>query len=96
MRQAIEDRLSDSSPSVRDAAVELVGKYVVQKPKLAAEYYPHLALRVAVCSCRSGWYGVLIETRIRGWRCENESSSSSGGFSQLPMITIYGLIYAAK
>ncbi|WVW81234.1 hypothetical protein I302_103225 [Kwoniella bestiolae CBS 10118] len=45
IRQALEDRLSDPSPAVRDAAVELVGKYIVQKPKLAAEYYPHIALR---------------------------------------------------
>ncbi|KAK8844801.1 hypothetical protein IAR55_006651 [Kwoniella newhampshirensis] len=46
IRQALEDRLSDGSPAVRDAAVELVGKYLVQKPKLAAEYYPHIAQRV--------------------------------------------------
>ncbi|OCF60187.1 hypothetical protein L486_02867 [Kwoniella mangroviensis CBS 10435] len=45
IRQALEDRLSDPSPAVRDAAVELVGKYIVQKPKLAAEYYPHIAQR---------------------------------------------------
>nr|XP_019013987.1 uncharacterized protein I206_00064 [Kwoniella pini CBS 10737]OCF52768.1 hypothetical protein I206_00064 [Kwoniella pini CBS 10737] len=45
IRQALEDRLSDHSPAVRDAAVELVGKYIVQKPKLAAEYYPHIAQR---------------------------------------------------
>ncbi|WWC57550.1 uncharacterized protein I303_100082 [Kwoniella dejecticola CBS 10117] len=45
IRQALEDRLSDPSPAVRDAAVELVGKYIVQKPKLAAEYYPHIAKR---------------------------------------------------
>lgn len=48
MKQAIDERLSDSSAAVRDAAVELVGKYVVQKPSLAVEYYPHLALRVSV------------------------------------------------
>ncbi|WWC90225.1 uncharacterized protein L201_005158 [Kwoniella dendrophila CBS 6074] len=45
IRQALENRLSDPSPAVRDAAVELVGKYIVQKPKLAAEYYPHIAQR---------------------------------------------------
>ncbi len=45
--------MSDSSPAVRDAAVELVGKYVVKKPSLAAEYYPHIALRVTV-SVRRG------------------------------------------
>ncbi|WVQ82810.1 hypothetical protein IAT38_004942 [Cryptococcus sp. DSM 104549] len=45
IRQALEERLSDASPAVRDAAVELVGKYLVQKPKLAMEYYPHIAQR---------------------------------------------------
>ncbi|EIW73035.1 hypothetical protein TREMEDRAFT_59198 [Tremella mesenterica DSM 1558] len=46
VRHAIEDRLSDGSPAVRDAAVELVGKYIVQQPQLAVEYYPQIALRV--------------------------------------------------
>lgn len=36
------------SPGVRDAAVELVGKYLVQKPELATQYYPQIALRVMV------------------------------------------------
>lgn len=48
VREALEERLSDSSPLVRDAAVELVGKYIVQKPALATDYYPHLAMRVDV------------------------------------------------
>lgn len=46
MREAIEERLADSSPAVRDAAVDLIGKYVVQKAELALQYYPHIALRV--------------------------------------------------
>jgi cohesin loading factor subunit SCC2 len=33
---------------VRDAAVDLVGKYIVQKPALAAEYYRHIAERIEV------------------------------------------------
>lgn len=45
-RFALEERLSDVSPGVRDAAVELVGKYLVQKPELATQYYPQIALRV--------------------------------------------------
>ncbi|RSH84025.1 Sister chromatid cohesion protein 2 [Saitozyma podzolica] len=46
VRRAFEDRLSDPSPQVRDVAVELVGKYVVQRPHLARDYYPHIAQRV--------------------------------------------------
>ena len=48
VRQAFEARLSDPSPAVRDSAVDLIGKYMVQKPNLAEEYYPHIALRVHV------------------------------------------------
>ncbi|CAD6587723.1 MAG: Sister chromatid cohesion protein 2 [Tremellales sp. Tagirdzhanova-0007] len=44
---AFINRLSDSSPAVRDASVELVGKYVVRSPALATDYYPHIALRVS-------------------------------------------------
>lgn len=46
VRLAIEDRLADASPSVRDAAVELIGKYVVQRSELAVTYFPHLSARV--------------------------------------------------
>lgn len=48
VRSAIEERLSDPSPAVRDAAIELVGKFVVKKPKLAEDYYPQIAARVTV------------------------------------------------
>lgn len=48
VKQALEDRLADSSPAVRDAAVELVGKYIVQKPSLAVEYYPLISTRATV------------------------------------------------
>lgn len=46
VRVAIEDRLNDSSPSVRDAAVDLIGKYVVQRSELAVQYFPYLSARV--------------------------------------------------
>lgn len=48
VRTAFENRLSDSSPAVRDAALDLVGKYVVQKPELGVDYYPQIATRAAV------------------------------------------------
>lgn len=38
----------DSSPAVRDAAVELIGKYVVQVPELASDYYEKIADRILV------------------------------------------------
>ncbi|TYJ53043.1 hypothetical protein B9479_006320 [Cryptococcus floricola] len=46
IRHALEERLSDASPGVRDAAVELVGKYLVQKPELVPQYYQQIASRV--------------------------------------------------
>jgi cohesin loading factor subunit SCC2 len=50
VKVALEDRLSDGSPAVRDIAVDLVGKYFVQKPILAKEYYRHIADRIDVSS----------------------------------------------
>ncbi|EIN12396.1 hypothetical protein PUNSTDRAFT_118258 [Punctularia strigosozonata HHB-11173 SS5] len=47
VRRAIEDHLSDSSPAVRDAAVELIGKYMVDSPEVAGDYYQKIADRVA-------------------------------------------------
>jgi cohesin loading factor subunit SCC2 len=48
VRRAIESHLMDSSPAVRDAAVELIGKYLVLSPELVEDYYPQIANRIAV------------------------------------------------
>ena len=48
VRNAIETHLLDSSPQVRDAAVELIGKYVVSIPEVAGDYYDQIADRIAV------------------------------------------------
>ncbi|KAI0078215.1 ARM repeat-containing protein [Panus rudis PR-1116 ss-1] len=47
VRNAIEGHLLDSSPAVRDAAVELIGKYMIDSPEVAADYYPKIAERIA-------------------------------------------------
>nr|VWP00958.1 Transcriptional repressor TUP1 [Ganoderma boninense] len=47
VRRGIETHLLDSSPAVRDAAVELIGKYMVDSPKFAADYYQKIADRIA-------------------------------------------------
>ncbi|KAK7056612.1 Sister chromatid cohesion protein 2 [Paramarasmius palmivorus] len=49
VRSAIESHLLDSSPAVRDAAVELIGKYVLETPELEAVdgYYSKIADRIA-------------------------------------------------
>ena len=47
MRRGIETHLLDSSPAVRDAAVELIGKYIIDSPKFASDYYQRIADRIA-------------------------------------------------
>lgn len=48
MRNAIESHLLDSSAAVRDAAVELIGKYMIDSPVFASDYYQKIADRIAV------------------------------------------------
>jgi len=48
IRKTIQDRISDSSPAVRDAAIDLVGKYIPDKPDVALQYYPSISSRIAV------------------------------------------------
>jgi len=49
VRHAIEAHLLDQSSAVRDAAVELIGKYMIDSPEVASHYYPKIAERIAVC-----------------------------------------------
>jgi len=48
VRRAIESHLLDSSPAVRDAAVELIGKYMIESPEVVGDYYSKIADRIAV------------------------------------------------
>lgn len=50
VRRTIESHLLDSSPAVRDAAVELIGKYMIDSPEVAGDYYQKIADRIAVSS----------------------------------------------
>ncbi|PPQ86325.1 hypothetical protein CVT25_005626 [Psilocybe cyanescens] len=47
VRRGIESHLLDSSPAVRDAAVELIGKYMIESPEVAGDYYQKIADRMA-------------------------------------------------
>ncbi|EDR13190.1 uncharacterized protein LACBIDRAFT_292430 [Laccaria bicolor S238N-H82] len=47
VRRGIESHLLDSSPQVRDAAVELIGKYMIDSPEVAGDYYQKIAERMA-------------------------------------------------
>ncbi|VDL93984.1 unnamed protein product [Schistocephalus solidus] len=43
---AVRSRLHDSSTSVREAAVDLLGRFLVCRPELTAQYYPMLSDRI--------------------------------------------------
>ncbi|GAO46994.1 hypothetical protein SAICODRAFT_18380 [Saitoella complicata NRRL Y-17804] len=45
VREHIAKRLADSSPLVRNAAVDLVGKYLLNHPELARHYYAVIIMR---------------------------------------------------
>ncbi|KAJ3560203.1 hypothetical protein NP233_g10992 [Leucocoprinus birnbaumii] len=47
VRRGIESHLLDNSPAVRDAAVELIGKYMIDSPEVAGDYYQKVADRMA-------------------------------------------------
>lgn len=66
----------DSSPAVRDAALELVGKYVVARPDLAAEYLPKICARTNVSRSSFDFDTLLMATsRTLDWESDDESSS---------------------
>ncbi|KAG6919647.1 hypothetical protein DXG01_003511 [Tephrocybe rancida] len=58
VRRSIESHLLDSSPAVRDAAVELIGKYMVDSPEVAGDYYQKIADRIAADFSKDTGLGV--------------------------------------
>ena len=77
VRRSIESHLLDSSPAVRDAAVELIGKYMIDSPEFAGDYYHKIAERIAVGIYSSNAISSLIPHRILVWGSVNELSSFS-------------------
>ncbi|GAA6060785.1 hypothetical protein JCM10212_005434 [Sporobolomyces blumeae] len=74
VRNGIENRMHDHSPAVRDAAIELVGKYVVGRPDLAVQYLPKLLDRISdaglsvrrrVVKLLKVLYGVIDDDKLR-------------------------------
>ncbi|THH14012.1 hypothetical protein EW146_g6273 [Bondarzewia mesenterica] len=74
VRRGIESHLLDSSPAVRDAAVELIGKYMVDSPEVAGDYYQKIADRIAdtglgvrkrVIKLLKSFYGVIDDSKRR-------------------------------
>ena len=48
MQRGVHGRLLDHSTSVREAAVELVGKFILNRPQLISQYYEMLSERILV------------------------------------------------
>lgn len=61
---------------MRDAAIELIGKYVQQIPELADDYYARIADRIAV-SCAVFHHEALTESKYRTLASVFESESSA-------------------
>lgn len=50
MQNGVHGRLLDSSTSVREAAVELIGNFILSRPELVSQYYDMLSERILVSS----------------------------------------------
>lgn len=50
MQRGVHCRLMDNSTSVREAAVELLGRFVLSRPQLIEQYYDMLVERILVIS----------------------------------------------
>jgi len=48
MQGGVHGRFMDQSTSVREAAIELVGKFILVRPELTAQYYDMLSERILV------------------------------------------------
>ncbi|KAJ1905165.1 Sister chromatid cohesion protein 2 [Coemansia sp. IMI 209127] len=46
VKYAINHRLQDSSPQVREAAIDLIGRHIAQNPELTGQYYEFVSVRV--------------------------------------------------
>lgn len=76
VRKAVEKRLMDNSPAVRDAALEMLGRYVTYRPDLAVQYLARICERSTVClqqHCESIIYLICF---LAGRRLERSQARS--------------------
>ena len=78
VRSMVEARLADSSPGVRDTAVNLLGKYLLRKRARISQYFSQLlarlhdsslAVRKRVLKLLTGFYDVLEDDNLRVELC---------------------------
>ena len=48
MQRAVEFRFRDTSTLVREAAVDLIGRFVLSRPELTSQYYDMISERIRV------------------------------------------------
>ncbi|KAJ2613263.1 Sister chromatid cohesion protein 2 [Coemansia sp. RSA 1365] len=46
VKYAINHRLQDSSPQVREVAIDLIGRHIAQNPELTDQYYEFISVRI--------------------------------------------------
>lgn len=51
MQMGVQQKLLDTAISVREAAVDLVGKYILSDVELVDQYYDMIASRILVSFC---------------------------------------------
>lgn len=60
MQRGVHGRFLDHSTSVREAAVELVGKFILIRPELTEQYYEMLSERILVSRIIQAINGIRI------------------------------------
>ena len=53
MKHGVNARLLDQATSVREASVDLLGKFILIRPELTAQYYDMLSARILVSNILS-------------------------------------------
>jgi hypothetical protein len=77
MQSGVHGRFLDQSTSVREAAIELVGKFILIRPELTPQYYDMLSERILVsfqdlfCFTVVGVVDVLWWMSIMGYILNN-------------------------
>lgn len=65
MQRGVHGRLMDNSTSVREAAVELLGRFVLSRPQLTEQYYDMLIERILVRNHFTPLFAAMLLLVIR-------------------------------
>lgn len=55
VRRSVQARMTDPNAQVREATIELLGKFIVARPDLIQDYYNIIIERIKVRSGRRSW-----------------------------------------